>query len=219
MRLPFTVEQFLGVFREYNHAIWPGQMAAYVLGAAAVVLILRKSRASDRVVFAILAAFWLWTGIMYHVVFFSRINQAAYVFGGLFIVQGLMTLGFGTAGSWLSLRFTRGFWPFIGVALILYAMVVYPLIGLALGHPAAELPWFGVTPCPTTIFTIGVLLCAKGRGRLLLLVVPLLWSVIGGSAATVLQVPQDYGLIVAGILGVIYAVTLVRRPARYDATL
>ena len=34
--LPFTLEQFLNVFATYNKAIWPAQIAAYVLGAIAV---------------------------------------------------------------------------------------------------------------------------------------------------------------------------------------
>jgi hypothetical protein len=33
------------------------------------------------------------------------------------------------------------------------------------------------------------------------LVIPLLWSIIGMSAALNLRVPQDYGLVVAGVLG------------------
>jgi hypothetical protein len=34
-----------------------------------------------------------------------------------------------------------------------------------------------------------------------LLVIPFLWSVVGMSAALNLRVPQDYGLVVAGVLG------------------
>jgi hypothetical protein len=34
-----------------------------------------------------------------------------------------------------------------------------------------------------------------------LLVIPFLWSIIGVSAAVNLRVPQDYGLVVAGVLG------------------
>ena len=30
--LPFTAEQFLAVFVNYNNAIWPSQIAAYLLG-------------------------------------------------------------------------------------------------------------------------------------------------------------------------------------------
>ena len=34
--LPFTPEQFLGVFVNYNYAIWPIQIAAYALGALSI---------------------------------------------------------------------------------------------------------------------------------------------------------------------------------------
>ena len=37
MSLPFTIEQFLGVFAAYNAAIWPAPIFAYVLGLVAGV--------------------------------------------------------------------------------------------------------------------------------------------------------------------------------------
>jgi len=47
--------------------------------------------------------------------------------------------------------------------------------------------------------TTGVLLLANSLPRRLL-IVPLLWSLVGGSAAFLLQVPQDWALILSGIL-------------------
>jgi hypothetical protein len=58
---------------------------------------------------------------------------------------------------------------------------------------------FGVAPCPTTIFTIGILLLARGRWVVWLSIIPLLWSAIGLAAALQLGIPQDFGLPVAGI--------------------
>lgn len=53
--------------------------------------------------------------------------------------------------------------------------------------------------------TIGVMaFIAKPIPRLIL-VVPILWSVIGGQAAILLSVPQDFGLLVAGAIGVALA--------------
>jgi hypothetical protein len=40
--LPFTPEQFLAVFVNCNNAIWPIQIAAYLLGGIAVALLFRK---------------------------------------------------------------------------------------------------------------------------------------------------------------------------------
>ena len=39
--LPFTPEQFLGVFVNYNDVIWPIQIAAYVLGAISIASLFR----------------------------------------------------------------------------------------------------------------------------------------------------------------------------------
>jgi hypothetical protein len=36
-----------------------------------------------------------------------------------------------------------------------------------------------------------------------LLIIPFLWSIIGTGAAVNLGVPQDYGLVVAGVLGTV----------------
>ena len=45
--LPFTSEQFLAVFVNYNRAIWPIQIAAYVLGALSIASLFRRTRAAD----------------------------------------------------------------------------------------------------------------------------------------------------------------------------
>ena len=208
MVLPFTVEQFFAVFEAYDRAVWPAQLVTYGLAAVVVAPLFRRAPGSDRIVSAILAAFWLSTGVAYHIGFFSRINKAAYGFGVLFAIEGLLLLISGTIRPRLSYQFRAGLWPLLGVVLIVYAMIVYPLLGLLFGHPAVELPWLGVTPCPTTIFTFGVFLCAGGA-RLGIFMIPLLWSVIGGSAAVLLQMPQDYGLIASGIVGLI---SLIARP-------
>jgi hypothetical protein len=59
---------------------------------------------------------------------------------------------------------------------------------------------FGVTPCPITLFTFGVLLLAQSPLPRRLLVIPLLWALIGGSAAWLLGVAQDWPLLISGVL-------------------
>jgi hypothetical protein len=83
--------------------------------------------------------------------------------------------------------------------LILYACVLYTLLGLWAGHRYPEMPMFGVTPCPVTIFTFGVLLLTTAPVSRWLLVIPVIWSLIGGSAAFLLQVPQDWLLLFSGL--------------------
>ncbi len=197
--LPFTSEQFLAVFVHYNQAIWPAQVVAYIPGLLVLLLLPGRSDRSDRSIAAILALMWGWTGIGYHLLFFAAINKAAYGFSAMFIVQAAL---FAYMGVWRRIRFGfRGSaraWA--GIAFIVYAMVLYPLIGQASGHGYPELPMFGVTPCPVTIFTFGALLLTRRPPLTVLFVIPLLWSLIGGSAAFLLGIPQDWPLLVSGIL-------------------
>lgn len=203
MRIPFTVEQFFDLFGTYNTAIWPIQIFAYALGIIAIVMALRESKASLRIIPGVLALFWLWMGIVYHMIHFSVINPVARIFGIAFVLQGLLFLLMGTIFPKLSLRFILKPIPIIGACFMLYAIIIYPILGISFGHYYPNAPMFGVAPCPTTIFTFGLLLWATKPVPAYLLIIPFLWSIVGMSAAVNLRVPQDYGLVVAGVLGTI----------------
>jgi hypothetical protein len=45
---PFTIEQFLGVFRQYNEALWPMPMLFYAVAGFLIVLATRPSTNSAR---------------------------------------------------------------------------------------------------------------------------------------------------------------------------
>jgi hypothetical protein len=206
MDLPFTVEQFFDIFEAYNTAIWPAQIVAYFIGIAAIALAFCENRLSGRIISGILALFWIWMGVFYHIVYFSTINPAAMIFGALFVLEGLLFTVVGPIWDRLSFRFDLKPVPIVGAIFILYAMVAYPLLGLAQGHWYPRAPMFGVAPCPTTIFTFGLLLWAKKPVPVYILVIPLIWSIIGTMAAVSLQVPQDYGLGIAGIVGTVLVI-------------
>jgi len=199
MELPFTRPEFFQVFAEYNRAIWPTQLFAILSGATAFLLLFLHRRWSDRGIAAILAILWSFTGVGYHWLFFAEVNTAAYLFGALFVLAGLVFVWEGLVRDRLHFRMTMRWHAWIAMLLMTYALVAYPLLGLLLTHPYPETPLFGVVPCPTTIFTLGLLMLVQHPRPLVVAGIPLLWAVIGGSAALLLAVPQDWGLLVAGI--------------------
>jgi len=203
MKIPFTVEQFFFVFETYNEAIWPAQIAAYVLSLAVVVVLVKQAGWSGRLITGVLALFWIRIGAVYHIIYFSAINPAARVFGVLFIVQGIILAVFGIILNRLDFGRTGRLSEIVGSLFIVFSMLFYPLMGYAFGHKYPAAPMFGVAPCPATIFTFGVFLFARTRIPWYLFLLPLLWSIVGMSAAINLRVPQDYGLFVAGIIGAI----------------
>ncbi len=88
-----------------------------------------------------------------------------------------------------------------------YALIIYPMLSYFNGHIFPASPTFGL-PCPTTIFTFGILLWTSQRVPIFLLIIPFLWSLVGGSAAFLLGILEDTGLPIAGMLAVFL---LVRR--------
>ena len=215
LMLPFSREQYLFVFIAYNEAIWPAQIVTFLLGLVAFAAALKPGQTTTRLAAGILAAFWVWTGVAYHWLFFAAINKAAYLFGAMFVVQDIAVVYAGLTGMGrLRFGFQRGPASWIGILFVLYSAVLYPLIGIWTGHPYPTMPMFGVTPCPVTIFTFGLFLLTVERLPRWLLIIPFLWSLVGGSAAILIDVPQDWFLLASGVIAVPLVLVRDRKPRR-----
>jgi len=214
MRLPFTIDQFYAVFRDYNEALWPSQIGLVVLAIAAIIFLFRPRPWTDAAVSGILAFFWIWIGLAYQLAFFARINPLAYAFAGLAMLGGLAFLWQGVLRRRLRFQWTGDKRAFGGAALIFFALFVYPAWSWFAGHRYPFMPTFGL-PCPTTIFTIGLLAFLKRPYPRSIFIVPILWCLVGSQAAFLLGVPQDLGLIIAGTAGVIL---MVRNKHSYRST-
>ncbi|OQW75401.1 MAG: hypothetical protein BVN32_11230 [Proteobacteria bacterium ST_bin14] len=199
MTTPFTVAQFLDVFVAYNAAIWPAQLGAYAIGLVAVAALWLAQRKAARIIPAILAVMWLWNAVGYQYLFFSRINPAATVFAALFAAEAVLLAMSAISSRALFSPPSRSLKSAIGAFFIAYAYLIYPALGYLAGHGFMAGPMFGVAPCPTVIFTIGLLLMARGRWVIWLSVIPILWSLIGLAAALQLGILEDFGLPIAGL--------------------
>jgi hypothetical protein len=147
---------------------------------------------------------WSWVGLVYHGLYFSRINPAAAAFSVAFLLQALLFAFAAVRGRGLAFTALSAVRLTVGVSLIGYALVAYPLIGLLAGERYPAMPLFGVAPCPLLIFTFGLLVWARSA-RWWLWIVPVLWSLVGGSAFLVLAVPQDWALPVAAAAALLVA--------------
>ncbi len=200
MRLPFTLEQFLAIFEKYNTAIWPIQAMLTLIAFYAVYTILTKKSTANRITVNVLGFLWLWTGIAYHEVFFSQINKAAYFFGLLFIIQSAAFYSLNRAAAFPKFSIKKDIYSITGLIFIVYALIVYPVFGVIMGHIYPKAPTFGA-PCPVVIYTFGVLLLATTKLSKLLFIIPALWAVIGLSASINLHITEDFGLFFAGVIG------------------
>lgn len=193
MKMPFSREQFFSVFETYNSAVYPLQVVFVGLGIFCIFLLLRGSRSF----FPgwLLIFFWFWSGISYHLIFFTSINPAAYLFASLFVVQAVLLL------LWIIRKkpefdYKPDSRHLLGIFLMLFGLIFYPFIGFFFESYVSRIISLGL-PCPTTIFTFGLLLLTKVKPPLYVLLIPNIWVLVGTMAAVNLEIYQDFSLIIA----------------------
>ena len=202
--IPFSEEQFLNVLSSFNNEFIIGSVLLFIGALLIVYLLFAKSysrKLANLVILLFTAFLWLWTGIFYHLVYFTSINKAAFGFGALFIIQaGLLV--FVALKKKADFTFRNNLYSITGLIFIFFALILYPLLGLLFGQVYPAIPLFPL-PCPLMIFTFGLLLIAKNTPKYLL-IIPFIWAIIGTSAAFAFSIYQDISLIIAAILGTVF---------------
>jgi hypothetical protein len=204
MHPPFTTEQFFDVFRRYNEAVWPAQIALIAAGFFAAFAAYRanvqRSARWARASLIVVALLWLWTGIVYLKHFFATLTMAGQTFGSFFIAEAVLL----SIAAWESdaefvpaSRYSIG----TGALLLMYAFFAYPALGMIHGHRYPNVPTFGV-PCPTTIFTFGIFCLLPSSIPRFAMAIPVLWAAIGAYAAFGFGVHEDLGLAAAAIAAI-----------------
>lgn len=212
MALPFTIDQFFEVIQRYNETVWPLQAVLTSAALLAAAMLFFRRPWANTGIWAILSLLWSWTAVVYHFAFFTRINPAAYLFAAVFAAGAASFVWFGIVRRSVTFAPARNGRTLVGAGLIVYALAVYPLWSAQSGHPYPTLPTFGL-PCPTTIFTIGLLCMARGKGHAITFIAPIVWSLVGVQAAFLFGVVPDLVLGVAGLFAIAFAVSRPRAAA------
>ena len=197
MKLPFTTEQFFDVIVKYNSTLYPFQLIIVLLGIVCLFLLHSDFRAKDKIIGSYLGVLWIWIGVAYHLAFFTAINKAAFLFGGICILQGLFIL-FSTLKHRLIFTFTLQAKDYLGYFFILYGLIIYPIASYFVEGSFERTIVMGL-PCPSTIFSFGFFILASNKFPHYLLIIPTLWAVVGLSAAINIGVLQDLMIVVAAI--------------------
>lgn len=223
----FSARSYWRVYELYNDSLWPMQLATIGVGLALVVALARPMRGSGRAATLVMAACWLWVAWGFHWQHFAAVNTAATAFAAAFAVQGLLLLAAGLMlpGRAVDARSAARHW--VGLSLMLLALLGQPLLALSTGRPWTQAEVFGVAPDPTVLATLGLLLlvlpmrdaASRHRGRAFFVTclwpIPLLWAAVSGATLWVLREPQALLLPGAAFLALCVAM-LARRRASSD---
>ncbi len=198
MFIPFTFEEFLDMITSYNTTLWPMQLIVYALAIIALFFVIFKTRYASKVLAGVLAFFWLWNGIIFNFLYFSKLFPLANIFAILFVIQGFIFTMEGVFKKGLSFSIKANTFGVTGGLFILYGIIGYPAIEYLVGRGYPQLLSFGLVPCPTTIFTLGILLWTDRKLPKYILIIPFLYS-LSGVVPIYLGVIEDIGLVLAGL--------------------
>ena len=187
--LLFSARTYYRLFELYNAEIWPWQVLALLVGLAILALLRKPGAWQGRTISALLAASWLWVAWAYFYSRYASINWMATYFAAAFALEALLLIVLGVGhelawrppGSWISRA---------GIGLAIFAVALQPLIGPLVGRSWSQVEVFAVAPDPTVVGTLGVLVLASGWPKWLLLPIPILWCLVSGATAWVMQSPD-----------------------------
>lgn len=197
----FTQEEFLQAMAKYHNAIWPMPWILFFIGIGALAALISRWPFRRPIILGVLSFLWLWDGTIVFGYFFSGyIPHASFVPQALFFsLQGILFMIIAVRPKeYLDFDFSRSPYEVIGIALILFALIGWPLIGDITGQFYPAFPVFA-EPCPLTIFTFGILLCSKSRVPWYFMLIPFLWSLTGLIGLIQLGISDDFIQFLVGV--------------------
>ena len=203
MDIPFTTKQFFQVIIEYNSALFPVQIIILLAGLLSLLSLHSKKKSKDLIIGGFLGLLWIWIGIAYHLVHFTKINIAAYIFGFVFILQGFLFLIETFLRRKLEFRLVWNKMTYLAYFFILFGIIIYPILIYLLENTLESTITLGL-PCPSTIFTFGFLMFANQNFSKYLLIIPALWTIIGTSAAFNFGVYPDLLMPISALAAIVY---------------
>lgn len=201
--LLFSPRTYYRLFERYNLELWPLPLVALALGVAVLALAWQGGHRARRGLAVILAVCWLWIAWGFHWQRYASINPAASYFALAFAFQALFLLWLAAQGRLdvVSSRWERG----AGLGLLLFAVVIFPLLGPLWGRSWIQAEVFGMAPDPTALATLGVLLCVGASRVWGCLLIPVAWTLVTGATLWAMDAP-DFAIVpLASLLAVAVA--------------
>lgn len=196
---PFDAEVLTSFYGRYNAEVWPAPVFALVLALAAVWLSLSPRRFGGRVIGVVLAAGWLWCGLVFFPQHLAQYDFMAPVYGWAFVIQAAVLL-------WALVWRQRppasqpDVFGAAGLLLAFLAIVGLPLVSGLGGAGFAAARIVGLAPDPTVVFTLALLLLVEGRPPWPAVAIPVLWCAVAGVTGWVLGVPEALATALLGAL-------------------
>ncbi len=200
--IPFTADVYFRLIERVGEAFWPLHLLTVAIGLVTLLLALfGRGRAAC----LLLAVVWGWVGVTFLIQHYTQLSWAGEYFGWGFLAQAALLALIALTGRCLAAAGRpAGMSGWVGLALAVAGLLLYPWIAPLAGYGWFQAETFGIHPDPTAVATIGVVvLMLDGAWRWLAFIIPGLWCLISLLALHVLDAPWTMLLGVCILLGVI----------------
>jgi hypothetical protein len=170
-----TSRNLFVIFARGNTSIWPMQLVCYASAAAIIGFALWQGRRASQLICLLASAVLAWVGIVYYGVFDSGIHLAG-VWVAVYILEAILFLAAGILRHDLVFAPRWNLPGVLGTVVMVIGLVGFPFVEVLSGYPLHSLTLFGLSPCTTTIFFLGLLLWAQPPAPKYLLLLPLAWA-------------------------------------------
>lgn len=206
--LMFEPRTYYRLFERINGELWPAPLLTLTLGL--VLLVLAWRGRAPRAALLLLVPAWLAVAVAFHWQRYAPINFLAPWYAWVSVLEGALLL-VAAAGrvKWLDPG-TDQPPDRAGVALLAFAVLLQPLIGVVSGRAWGAVELFGLAPDPTALATLGVVLAF--RGRWVLLVIPVLLALASGATLWAMEAADAWVTPLVAVLGVVRSWRSRRRP-------
>ncbi len=155
--LMFSPAAYWRLVENYNKEIWPAQIAGLIAGIAACGLTASRRPRAAGLQAILLAAGFLWVGWAFHWQRYATINWAAQYLAFAFWAQSALLLAWALLPA-ENLREASAVMQKIGWLLVLAGLVIYPAVSALNGKMMSRAEVFGISPEPTALVCLGLLL-------------------------------------------------------------
>ncbi len=165
--LMFAPSTYWRLVENYNRDVWPAQLAGVIAGIVACWLATSRRTGAAQFQALLLAAAFLWVGWAFFWQRYATINWAARYFAFAFWAQAVLLAVLALLPVEDPIDET-GFVQKIGWFLALAGLVLYPLGSAWAGRVWSQIEVFGISPEPTALVCLGLVLARPRPPRLLL---------------------------------------------------
>lgn len=205
--LLFSLQAYIGLFELLNTALWPAHLFTLALGLAIGLLVLKPHPLNRRLIWGVLGFLWIWTGWYFFSLQYATINWAAAYLAPVFWLQGLLFGLFAVAPKCPDIRYTGTAADRTAMILYLFALIGYPAATVVLGRPFDSVEFLGISPDPSIVATLAILVLSRGGFTWPAWIVPILWCALTGLTLWMLGSPEFFIAPLAGVVAVVASVS------------